>query len=61
MKSGTIMILGPDRDFISRKVFDLKIIQTFPIITTKSGKTKLRTKKEEIDINGRAPESGLSN
>jgi len=61
MKSGTIMILGPDRDFISRKVFDLKIIQTFPIITTKSGKTKLRTKKEKIDINGRAPESGLSN
>jgi len=51
MKSGTIMILDPVRDFISRKVFDLKIIQTFPIITTKSGKTKLRTKKEEIDIN----------
>jgi len=45
------MILGPDRDFIGRKVFDLKIIQTFPIITTESGKTKLRTKKEEIDIN----------
>ena len=44
------MILGPDRDFIGRKVFDLKITQTFPIITTESGKTKLKTKKEEIDI-----------
>lgn len=44
------MILGPDQNSIGKKVFDLKIIQTFPIITTDSGKTKLIADGTEIEI-----------
>jgi len=50
MKSGTLMILGPDQESIGRKVFDLKIIQTFPIITTDPGKTKLIADGTETEI-----------
>jgi len=44
------MILGTDQASISRKVFDLKIIQAFPIITTDSGKTKLIANGTETAI-----------
>ncbi len=44
------MILGPDKESIGRKVFDLKIIQTFPILTTDSGKTKLMADGTETEI-----------
>ena len=50
MKKGTIMILGPDDQGIGRKVFDLKIIQTFPIFNIKSPKTRLISEKRDIKI-----------
>lgn len=50
MKNGTIMILAPDKKDIGRKVFDLKIIQSFPIITTDANTTKLITENGEENI-----------
>jgi hypothetical protein len=39
------MIIGPGADSIERKVFDLKITQTFPIISIESGGARLFSKK----------------
>ena len=53
LKNGTIMILGPDEENIGRKVFDLKIMQTFPIISIDKNNSILLTKDlKETSING---------
>ena len=51
LDNGTIMILGPDVSNIGRKVFDLKIMQTFPIISIDRGGSRLLSRKaKEIPI-----------
>lgn len=50
--NGTIMILGPDDSNVGRKVFDLKITQTFPIISIdRRGSYILSKGFRKIDIN----------
>ncbi|MFH1001381.1 MAG: hypothetical protein V1783_11150 [Bacteroidota bacterium] len=44
LKNGTIMILGADDRDIGKKVFDLKVMQTFPIISIDSDNSILSTK-----------------
>ncbi|MBD3311112.1 MAG: hypothetical protein GF349_01280 [Candidatus Magasanikbacteria bacterium] len=53
LKNGTIMILGPDKNNIARKVFDLKIMQTFPIISIDKDNSILVTEdSKDISISG---------
>ncbi len=53
MKNGTIMILGADANNIGRKVFDLKVMQTFPIISIDNDNSFLITKDfNETSISG---------
>ena len=53
LKNGTIMILGADDKNVGRKVFDLKVMQTFPIISIDNDNSILVTKDlKETSING---------
>lgn len=53
LQNGTIMILGADDQNIGRKVFDLKVMQTFPIISIDNDDSILVTKDlKEIPISG---------
>jgi hypothetical protein len=53
LKNGTIMILGADDKDVGRKVFDLKVMQTFPIISVDDNDSTLITKDfKETPING---------
>ncbi len=53
LSNGTIMILGADDKNIGRKVFDLKIMQTFPIISIDNDNSILVTKDlKEKSISG---------
>lgn len=45
LDNGTIMILGPDINNVGRKVFDLKITQTFPIISINRAGSILSSRK----------------
>ncbi len=50
MKSGTLMVIGEGEDWTDRKVFEIKVVNTFPIITITSHKTKLIANWDSIDI-----------
>ncbi len=53
LKNGTIMILGADDNNAGRKVFDLKVMQTFPIISIDDDNSILITGDlKETSING---------
>jgi hypothetical protein len=53
LQNGTIMILGADDKNIGRKVFDLKIMQTFPIISIdKDNSIFVNKNLKEVSISG---------
>lgn len=52
LQNGTIMILGADDQNIGRKVFDLKVTQTFPIISIDNDSILITKDLKEIPISG---------